>query len=221
MDLDFEIPYKVCLNPPRMEERRRTVSEMFRMHRLRVIRWPSKENGGRRHSRGFANAGLRENYLTFLLAVRKARALGRKALLFLEDDVILHDQFRERAADLEVPSDWGLLYFGCLHMERPEFTGPGLLRVARALDTHAVAVNSRYYKTILHSLRIRRAAAGATASPPLDVALSILHKTIPTYAVWPNLAWQRLGYSYHSGGIYSNYTEDGSQGFMPEVIRGL
>ena len=119
MDLDFEIPYKVCLNPPRMEERRRTVSEMFRMHRLRVIRWPSRENGGRRHSRGFANAGLRENYLTFLLAVRKARALGRKALLFLEDDVILHDQFRERTADLEVPSDWGLLYFGCLHMERP------------------------------------------------------------------------------------------------------
>ncbi|RYD27670.1 MAG: hypothetical protein EOP86_24210, partial [Verrucomicrobiaceae bacterium] len=38
MDLDREIPFKVCFHQPRREDRRRQASEMFRMHGLRVTR---------------------------------------------------------------------------------------------------------------------------------------------------------------------------------------
>jgi len=221
MDLDKELPFKVCLNPPRMEERRQWISEMFRMHRLKVLRWPSSEKSANRHHRGFAKAGLRENYLTFMLAARKARALKSKALLFLEDDVTFDGNFRDRTAELHLPEDWGLLYFGCLHIERPQMVTPGLVRVSRALDTHAVAVHERYYTAILHSLHPRRFRHLEGGPPPLDVALSHLHQSIPTYAAWPNLAWQRVGFSHHNGCVYSNYTEEGRQKFMPDIVAGM
>ena len=221
MDLDAQLPFKVCLNPPRMEERRQWVSEMFRMHRLQVLRWPSSDAPANRHARGYPNPGLRENYLTFMLAVRRALFLKKQAVLFLEDDVVFADDFRERVAALDLPDDWGLLYLGCQHVERPSLLAPGLLKVAQALDTHAVAVNGRYFKPVLHFLNPRKTRTWEDGPQRLDVALSELHKLIPTYAAWPNLAWQRMGYSFHNEYAYSNYDEEGRQKNMPEVVVDL
>jgi hypothetical protein len=40
---------------------------------------------------------------------------------------------------------------------------------------------------------------------------SALHKSIPPFAAFPNLAWQAVEHSDLTGSRYSNYQEDGSQ----------
>src|SRR5438270_872419 len=54
-----------------------------------------------------------------------------------------------------------------------------------------------------------------------DVLMSALHRTIPTYAAFPNLAWQAFGFSDLTKGKYSNYQADGSQRNFCHVLRPL
>src|SRR4030095_5583440 len=55
-----------------------------------------------------------------------------------------------------------------------------------------------------------------------DRLLAELHKTIPTYAAWPNLAWQLEDESDIVCHRYSNYDQlSGRQRNFPEAIDGL
>ncbi|MDB6136646.1 MAG: glycosyl transferase [Verrucomicrobiales bacterium] len=216
MDLDREIPFKVCFHQPRREDRRRQASEMFRMHGLRVRRWPGADAARIRHTRGFASTRQRAYFLSALLAIREARR-REQALLIFEDDVVLHDDFRDRVSELQPPDDWGILYFGCLHVSPPEKIAPNLLRVTRAMDMHAVAIRSCWFHTLLRGLR----PSALKRTSPFDVLFSDLHGVIPTYAAWPNLAWQRESHSDIAGRQYSNYSTDGRQIYMAEKVAGI
>lgn len=221
MDLDREFPFKICFHQPRREDRRQQVSEMFRMHKLKVLRWPGADAARSRHARGFAFVRQRAHYLSALLAIREARRRREKALLIFEDDVVLHGDFRERVEELRPPDDWGMLYFGCLHIAPPERVAGNLVRVSRALDNHALAIRGCWFDTLLKRLRPAALPEGRARSGPFDLLLSELHTLIPTYAAWPNLAWQREGHSDMSGIRFSNYFPDGRQRFMAEKVAWL
>ena len=221
MNIDAEIPYKICLHQPRREDRRRQVSEMFRMHRLRVLRWPGAEAGNSRHPRGFAHMPQRAHYLSTLLAIREARRRGEKAILIFEDDAVFHDDFRNRVEDLHPPDDWGMLYLGCLHVATPQLVAPNLMRVSRGLDNHAVAIHGRFFDMLLQRMLPAKLPGGRENSEPFDCVLSSFHGEIPTYAAWPNLVWQREGYSDMSKSVVGNYFSDGSQRFMAEAVAGI
>ncbi len=169
--------------------------------------------------RGFRSLRKRSSAQTKRLALRQARRDHSPSLLYFEDDVVFHPEFVERIAALELPDDWGIFYFGCQHCETPVPVAPGLVRVTRAFDFHACAIRAP------HFLAARKAMRGGPRNAPhlfhSDVLLSAIHKRVPTYAAFPNLAWQAVEHSDLVGRRYSNYQEDGSQRPYRHVLASL
>lgn len=156
-------------------------------------------------SRGFVNVRKRSVALGKRLVLREAGQRKASSVLFLEDDVVFHPEFVKRLAALELPDDWGLFYFGCQHLEPPEPVSPGVVRVRRAYDNHAVAIRGDYFLTVRKAMR--GGGKGACGRLHSDVLLSRLHGKIPTYAALPNLAWQASNHSDLTGTWYSNYNQ--------------
>ena len=137
-----------------------------------------------------------------------------------EDDVILHPDWRRKVEQITLPRDWGLFYLGCQHVERPTVVSPGLVKVTNALDTHAFGIRRKYFREVMRAFTgMPRALMGTV--PPSDFILTQLQKTIPTYAAFPNLAWQSVSHSDLADGAYSNYHSDGTQKNRPGVMAGL
>ena len=93
----------------------------------------------------------------------------------------------------------------------------GVVRVTRALDTHAVAFRQSAYREVQKIMRARPALRDQCN----DVLLSKLHAKLPTYAAFPNLIWQAHGQSDIAGHIYSNYDAEGRQKPYPEMVNHL
>ncbi|QJE96937.1 beta-1,6-N-acetylglucosaminyltransferase [Luteolibacter luteus] len=142
------------------------------------------------------------------------------AILIFEDDVVFHPQLLERLEEITLPEDWGIFYLGCSHQRSPLPVGPGLVRAEYALDTHAFAVKAPYYRKIMAGLS-RREGEACEHPRASDWFLANLHKEIPTYACYPNLAWQSHNPSDLIGAAYSNYTPNGEQRSCPHVMAGL
>ena len=173
-----------------------------------------------RHPCGFKDTARRANSLSFRFLIRQAERRLSPALLVLEDDAVFHPEFRERVAALSLPDDWQIFYFGCQHLETPRPVSCGLVRVTRALDTHAVAFRASAYGEVRKIMRGHRRGRGA-AEQFNDVLLSKLHKKLPTYAAFPNLIWQALGSSDLTGHTYSNYDAEGRQIHGAAVVQHL
>jgi hypothetical protein len=141
------------------------------------------------------------------------------SLLLLEDDVVFHPNFSRRVKELELPEDWGIFYFGCQHLEPPQAVSPGVVRVRRALDTHAVGIRAEHFYTVRAAMR--GGGKGAQGNRCSDALLSSLHKFVPTYAAYPNLAWQREIYSDLRQKIYSNYFRDGRQKRLRRLLTAI
>ena len=136
---------------------------------------------------------------------REASRERRVFLLDIEDvDVVFCHDFNDRVRSLNLPHDWGLFYFGCQHAEAPHLVSPGIVRVSRALDMHAVGIRSNYFLTVRAAMR-----GGGKGMKPRgfhsDYLLSNFHKRIPTYAAYPNLAWQSSSYSDNTGKASSSF----------------
>ncbi|MEZ5328530.1 MAG: hypothetical protein R3F19_26095 [Verrucomicrobiales bacterium] len=108
-----------------------------------------------------------------------------------------------------MPDDWGMFHLGCKHCARPEVLANGLVRVTEALDLHAWGVRAPHYGTVMRALtgRLHRTTQPFTGA---DIFTAMLHRDIPTYAVYPNLAWQAEEHSDLLGGVFSSYREDGT-----------
>ena len=224
--IDFEttFPQRYVLNLARRQDRRAGVEQLFWEHGLEVRRFPAVDARWVKKSRGFENPGRYAHAVTTRLAIRRAMLAGAEAVFLFEDDVVLHPDWRERLAELDLPEDWGIFYLGCQHHERPEVVQPGsaagLVRVRGALDTHAWGIRAPYFRQVMAALR-RRDKTTDPFHPPADVTLARLHASIPTYAVYPNVAWQEENHSDLLKGTYSTYLPDGIQKPAPYALTGL
>ena len=91
--------------------------------------FPAVDAQSLRRCKGFHALPQRAHSLSFRFVLRLAQRRNSPALLVLEDDAVFHPEFRERVAALELPDDWQIFYFGCLHLESPRPVSPGLVRV--------------------------------------------------------------------------------------------
>ena len=220
MDLNAIFPLRAFISLDRRTDRRESLrlrmagagvdAEWFRAVDAKALRHPC----------GFKDTARRANSLSFRFLIRAAERRASPSLLVLEDDAVFHSEFQTRVAALALPDDWQIFYFGCLHLECPQPVSPGLVRVARALDTHAVAFRAGAYREVRKIIRGVRNGRGPSEQFS-DVLLSMLHKRLPTYAAFPNLIWQALGQSDIAGRSYSNYDTKGRQIPCPEVVRNL
>ena len=92
-----------------------------------------------------------------------------------------------------------------------------VVRVKRALDTHAVAIRQSAYLEARKIMRGHPTARGQCT----DVLLSLLHEKLPTYAAFPNLVWQAHGESDIARHCYSNYDVEGRQKHCAEMVNHL
>lgn len=190
MDFETTFPLQFYINLNRRDDRRRTVLNGFLDHGLeRVERFPAIDSRRILNARGRWSSGRYALALTQKLCLREARRRRAPAVMLFEDDVVLHPEFQERFAALELPEDWGIFYLGVQHTEEPEWVAPGLVKVGFGLDTHAVAVRAEYYERVMQVLS-PQGKAGRESIKPSDWLLAALHQEIPTYAAFPNLAWQ-------------------------------
>ena len=137
-------------------------------------------------------------------------------MLVFEDDLVLHPQFRELAEALPLPEDWGIFYFGCKHFCEPVAVQPGIVRVTGAWCMHAYAVRREYLPMVLRELRGGHPSTGGRSA--CDVALTRLADRIPTYAAYPNLAWQGPGHSNIREHHRDSFTAEGHQTWQPELL---
>lgn len=170
-----------------------------------------------RRCKGFKGLPQRANSLSFRFLLRAAQRRNSAALLAIEDDAVFHPEFRERVAALDLPDDWQIFYFGCLHLAPPKRVNGSVVRVTRALDTHAVAFRASAFREVRKIMRGQPSGREQCN----DVLLSALHQKLPTYAAFPNLVWQAHGQSDIAGHCYSNYDVEGRQKPCPEHVRHL
>jgi hypothetical protein len=222
MNLEDEFPARYWINLGRRQDRRAETEWQLHQTGITAERFPAVDARFVRKNRGYESAGRYALALSQRLAIRKAMLAGAKAVLILEDDVIFHPDLARRLETIELPEDWGIFYLGCAHQKRPWKAGNGLVRTRYALDTHAFAVRAPYYKQVIAALDASTRANRNKSHPRAsDWYLANLHEKIPTYACFPNLAWQAMASSDLAGGTYSNYTSTGEQVSSAGEVIGL
>ena len=224
MDTASVFPLKLYLNLTRREDRRLRLEWLLENLQWSAERVSAADARYVRNLRGYPTAPRYACALSHRIALRKARMRRTDAVLILEDDVVLHPQIVSRLEEIELPEDWGIFYLGCQHLERPQPIAHNLVRVRYAYDTHAYAVRAKWLPEVAKILDARHAGlpwnreAGEYAC---DVLLARLHETIPTYAAWPNLAWQMQDMSDVANAVYANYTKDGCQKANAHLTKTL
>jgi hypothetical protein len=137
--------------------------------------------------------------------------------------VVFAPDFHERLADIELPEDWGIFYLGCRHWQRPESAGQRLVRVTRALDTHAYAVRAEHFERLLRAFR-RPKNPGSSAEGVLDWGVDFpiadLQRDIPTYACWPDSSAKGCVFT-SSAGSFWGWGQRPSRGIAPTFIGAL
>jgi hypothetical protein len=220
MDFNSTFPLRYFINLGRRQDRRIETEIALEEAGISAERFPAVDARFVRKNRGYESAGRYALALTERLVLRRAALLKAEAVLVLEDDVIFHPEMLRRLAEIELPEDWGIFYLGCAHHKRPWPAGRGLVKTPYALDTHAFAVRAPYYRQVIAALGRRdgepRLHPGAS-----DWFLADLHGEIPTYACYPNLAWQAVNKSDLANGTYSNYTSTGEQIASSGELIGL
>lgn len=160
--------------------------------------------------KGYENVGRYALALTQRLAIREAGLRKAPSVLLFEDDVILHPNFEQLISTVELPEDWGIFYLGCTHCTPPAWAGSRVVKATYAVDTHAIAIHSRYFDKILEVLD-RHGKPDLGVPLASDQFIATLHSLIPAYACYPNLAWQAVSHSDLIERNYSNYGRDGKQ----------
>ena len=220
MELENEFPLRYWINLGHRADRREKTDWHLLENHLQAERFPAVDARGIKKLRGYETAGRYALALTKRLAIRRAMQMKAEAVLLLEDDVIFHPNIREILRGVNLPDDWGIMHLGCTHFERPEPHSFGIVRVKHAVDHHAVAIHSRYFKEVL---RILDASWQGEVHFPRasDRFVAQLHQRIPTYACFPNLAWQGVTDSNLTGSKYSAYLPGGSQKNSPAAVHNL
>ncbi len=220
MNFEATFPLIFLMNLSRREDRRVRSEALFAQHGLNVRRFPAVDALWMKGADGFETKGRRAHALTTRLMIREAKRRRAPAVFIFEDDVVLALDWRERLGEICLPEDWGMFALGGQHHERPATIRPGVVKVAAMLDTHAWGLRAEYYDKVLAALR-HCEFDDRGSRPATDVTLARLQARIPTYATWPNAAWQEESHSDLASGAYSNYEADGWQKPAPYAVDGL
>lgn len=210
MMLRHVAPFMICVNLNSREDRRQTAWVRFEAAGLAVERQQGIPRSAVKDPRGYMDASRYACSLAKRLAIRRAKLAGASAVLLFEDDVVLASDLHERLGEIQLPGDWGIFFLGCKHLRKPEVVSRNLVRVVQAADHHAMVIRREFYDAAIRGL-----AGLGRGSPPTfaysDVKMAGIQRWIPTYAAFPNLAWQELSYSDNAGGVQTHYDQNGYQ----------
>lgn len=217
-DFQQRFPLAYYINLGRREDRRCEVEYQFGVQCVQVHRFPAADARYVRNSHGFRTKSQYACSLSHRMAIRQAKLNQASCVLIFEDDVVLHPFFRDIMERMPLPNDWGILLLGCTHVEQPEVVQSGIVRVSKFWGLQAYVVKREWYAQVLRKMRKRGGTGDDMAA---DIVLSALTDQIPTYAIYPNIAWQADGYSDLMETSRNPFTLDGQQNRMLPVIRDV
>ena len=215
MIFEATFPFRLYLNLGRSDQRRQTVEAHFFERGLSAKRQPAVDARWLRKAKGYASTNRLAKAMGKRLAIRRAQVAGAAALFFFEDDVVLHPDWRQKVEEISLPEDWGVFMLGALHIRPPVPYSPGLVRCTCAVDHHAIGFRAEHFTTVRRLMRGHVFEENPDPNRTSDVRLAEWQDRIPTYAAWPNLAWQ-IGTDANT-----NYDAEGRQILFREAVAGL
>jgi hypothetical protein len=223
MDLAAAFPLTFWINRAKREDRRNEMEANLAEAVLPAERFGAVEPRAGTAGMVVRGYGSPEAYaaaLSLRLALREAVRRGAPAMLLIGDDTMFHPNFPALVRAVELPEDWGIFYLGCSHRERPGWAGGRVLRCAGAIQSHGVAIRGSHFRRVMQALDLSGKPGGAPLEAWDDI-LASLQAEIPTYACYPNLAWEGLPVTAAKSGTHASYTADGIQKDTLEAVEGL
>lgn len=174
------------------------------------------------------NAGAYGLLLTNIKIIENAYTNKDKNILILEDDVMFIDDFNKIFNEKIqfLPNDWDVLYLGGNNMfqkgkhtlvtgdinfkvtkENYKTLNHELCKTTWTQTTHAVAINSKYYNTLLQGI-------GRNSHLPIDNVYCILQQedACNAYTFLPSLALQRPCFSDIEN-VFLDYSQNTNNSF--------
>jgi GR25 family glycosyltransferase involved in LPS biosynthesis len=125
--------------------------------------------------------GCLQSHLSVIGQAKKRR---KPSVLIFEDDCIfcvdLNDKFRQYISEL--PSDWGLLFFGGRHKKEPQRVSDNIGKVVETWQSLCYAVNHTLYDALIEQCEETQEA--------IDHYLVALQGRFNCYCFMPSLVWQ-------------------------------
>lgn len=190
-DINSFFGHKVCMNLDRRPERWARMKERFAKHNLTgVVRFSALDGERLSPPPGWqSSAGAYGCLQTNLAIIKEAAERRWPEILIIEDDVIFDDNLAARFPEFisQLPADWDMLFFGCMHRREPVRVSENILKLSYATSTYAYAVRDTAYSAFveLHS----------ASHQPIDVNNRLLQERLNCYAFFPHLAWVESGLS--------------------------
>lgn len=213
MNIEHEFPFRVYINLYGSPDRRSQMESQLAAAKMTAKRIDSVNGDYLQDTRGFKGTHTRAMAINTRSILHEATRKNYDATLILSDNVVFSDGFSEKAEELCLPRDWGMFYFGCIHVDQARWHSEGIVRVGRCVDAHAIAIRRPYYADVINVLS--DGPQNSAGEREEDVDIMHLHDRIPTYAAWPNLIWPGVG----------DYNPDGSQKvltrFLPSRISKM
>lgn len=127
--------------------------------------------------------------LSHYLIIKMAKMLAWDSVMIFEDDIELCDEFFQKlqACTAQLPEDWGMLYLGGSHRQKPEPVAEFLSKVIETYTTHAYIIRNSVFDIVLNEIEKQETA--------VDVIFASLQSSIDAYVTNPPLAWQVEGFS--------------------------
>lgn len=185
MKLDEFFPHQVCINLDTRPDRWKRITARFIEHSLgRVIRFPAVDGKALEVPPAWRNSpGAYGCLRSHLAVVEQARDQARPSVLIFEDDTVLAPKFGARFAMYvrQLPDDWDLVFFGCLHGQPLSKVADNVIKVEHSLSTYAYALRNTIYDAFIELNR--------KALTVLDENTRALQKQFNCYCFMPHLAW--------------------------------
>jgi len=190
-DLNSFFAHKVCMNLDRRPERWARMKGRFAKHRITdVVRFSAIDGEQLGAPPGWqSSSGAYGCLQSNVSVIEEAKEKRWPAVLVLEDDVVFDEDIDTKFPELmaQVPADWDMVFFGCMHRREPVQVSENVQRVSYATSTYAYAVRDTIYSAFieLHS----------ASRHPIDVNNRLLQERYNCYSFSPNLAWVESGHS--------------------------
>ena len=194
-DLADLFPYRVCINLDRRPEKWARMQARFLECNLQPVERFAAVDGANVQipAKWPESPGAYGCLQSHLAVVSSARAQGRKNVLIIEDDVLFDSQFTQKFRDRSqnLPGNWDMLFFGCLHHDRPIPMGSGIAKLRGSFSTFMYAIRHTVYDAFIR-LNFR-------AKQAVDRNNTILQRLFNCYCFVPHLAWVDDSYSDTQG----------------------
>ena len=222
MKIEEDFPLRFFVNLGRREDRRAEMEWILQYSNVNVERFPAVDARFISDNEGFFSREHAAIARSILEIISEAKRVGAKAVLILQDDVILHPNINNILSRISLPADWGMFNLGCRHVKDPVAVDDSLVRVTEGLDLHAWAISESVYDRVAYSLRAAKDFKGLCDDKvtPSEI-IKVLQREISTYAVLPNVAWQSESVSDVTGYPQKSYGKAGAQLTHCEVGKDL